>query len=242
MYSGNTPISTAKPFVEALTEKGIPHLYLTNNATRTPDEVVEYLREICDVETTVDHVYTSGLAAVDYVQKNYPGARTFVVGEAALQSQAEAVGLRLAKEDIAVVLQALDRDATYDSLTIASRAIQNGAAFIATNPDTKLPIGDGFIPGAGALTSFLQASTHTKPVIIGKPFSPIMDGALDRLGLLREEVVMVGDNYTTDILAGINYGIDTILTLTGVTELPYLEQVKQQPTHIVQDLSEWKVF
>ena len=243
VYNGTNPIPTAKVFVDQLAEKGIPHLFLTNNATRTPEEVVSYLWDICQIETTADHVYTSGLAAVDYIANNHAESKTYVVGEAALIRQMEAAGLELTNDipDIDVVLQALDREATYESLTVASRAIRNGAAFIVTNPDTNIPTEVGLVPGSGSLTAFLERSTQQEPLIIGKPYEHIMTGAVERLGFDKTEVAMIGDNYNTDILAGINYGLDTILTLTGFTQREDLEKVHAQPTYIIENMNEWKV-
>ncbi|AZP05553.1 TIGR01457 family HAD-type hydrolase [Jeotgalibaca ciconiae] len=241
MYSGTLPIPTAKVFVEELVAKGIPHLFLTNNATRTPEEVANYLKEICQIDTSPDFVYTSGIAAVEYVSHHHPSARTFIVGEPALIRQAEENELILANKEIDVVIQSLDRTMTYEKLVIANNAIRNGAEFIATNPDTSIPTENGFIPGAGSLTAFLKTSTQKDPIIIGKPYSHIMDGALEKLRLSKDEVAMVGDNYNTDILAGINYGIDTILTLTGFTRREDLEYIETKPTHIVNNLTEWIV-
>ena len=216
---------------------------MTNNATRTPEEVVSYLWDICQIETTAEHVYTSGLAAVDYIARNHPESKTYVVGEAALIAQMEEARLELTRDvaQIDLVLQALDREATYESLTIASRAIRNGATFIVTNPDTNIPTEVGLVPGSGSLTAFLERSTQQDPLIIGKPYEHIMDGAVERLGFDKSEVAMIGDNYNTDILAGINYGMDTILTLTGFTQREDLENVHAQPSYIITNMNEWKV-
>lgn len=241
VYRGKERIPSAEAFVRTLQERQIPYLFVTNNATKTPEEVVHFLKDHCELETSSEHVYTSGMAAVDYVRDRYPNARTYVVGETALKKQVAEAGLTLSEEGIEVVIQALDREATYTSLTKASNAIRNGAAFISTNPDTNLPTEKGFVPGAGALTAFLKTSTQQNPIVIGKPFAPIMEGALKRIGLQKEEVAMVGDNYNTDILAGIHYGIDTILTLTGFTSQEDLIGTEEQPTHLVTDLSEWEL-
>lgn len=241
MYNGTNPIPSAKLFIEELVSRSIPHLYVTNNATKTPQDVVSFLKDICDIDVREEHIYTSGIAAIDYVAKRHPNARAYIVGEAALKSQAEEAGLLLAEDDIEVVIQGLDRNTTYQKLALASTAIRKGAAFIATNPDFKLPTEKGMMPGSGALTSFIQATTGVTPTVIGKPCDPIMEGALARMGLERKDVVMVGDNYQTDILAGIQYGIDTILTLTGVTSLSDIEAVEKKPTHIVTNLTEWTV-
>lgn len=240
MYAGTDAILTAKQFVAELKSRQIPYLYVTNNAAKTPEDVVEHLKNILDLDEQSDLVYTSGQAAVDYVKKNYPNARTFIVGEPALQKQAEAVGLPVVEEKIEVVIQGLDRFASYHKLAFASTAIRNGAVFVATNPDVNLPTEKGMMPGAGALTAFLKTSTGKEPLVIGKPYGYIMDGALERIGLRKEDVAIIGDNYNTDILAGIRYGMDTILTLTGVTKQEELAQFADQPTYTLNDLSEWE--
>lgn len=239
VYNGTLPIPTARKFVEELQEKDIPFLFLTNNATKEPEDVVTFLKEICNIHSDKEHVYTSGMAAIDYVKQNHSRARTLIVGEAALIKQAKEASLVLTEEDVEVVIQALDRDTTYEKLMTASIAIRNGAEFVVTNTDSNLPTEFGFVPGSGALTAFLKASTQKEPTIIGKPHSPIMEGALQMMGLEKDEVAMIGDNYHTDILAGIHYGIDTILTLTGFTQRIDLEKKEEKPTHIIEDLSEW---
>lgn len=241
VYNGNKPILTARIFVEELQEKNIPFLFLTNNATKEPADVVKFLKETCDVHTDENHVYTSGMAAIDYVKRNHPAARTLVVGEAALIKQAKTAGLIVTKDDVEVVIQALDRDTTYEKLMDASMAIRKGAEFVVTNTDSNLPTEFGFVPGSGSLTAFLKASTQIEPTIIGKPHAPIMEGALQMMGLEKDEVVMIGDNYHTDILAGIHFGIDTILTLTGFTQRVDLEAKEEKPTYIIEDLSEWQL-
>lgn len=198
-----------------------------------------FLKDVSGIQTDKEHIYTSGMAAIDYVRKNFPQARTYIVGETALKKQAEAMGLFLTEERIEVVIQALDRNTTYEKLMIASNAVRDGAAFVVTNTDTNLPTESGFVPGAGSLTAFLKASTQKEPIIIGKPFSPIMEGALQIMQLEKNEVAIIGDNYHTDILAGIHYGMDTILTLTGFTQLIDIESKKELPTYTIKDLSEW---
>nr|WP_149025728.1 TIGR01457 family HAD-type hydrolase [Jeotgalibaca dankookensis] len=240
MYNGTAPIETAKIFINQLDRLKIPYLYVTNNATKTPLDVVSHLKDVCNIQASEEQIYTSGLAAVDYVKRNYPQARTYVIGEDALIQQVKDAGLKYTDQDIEVVIQGLDRNATYNELAQASTAIRNGAAFIVTNPDVNLPTEKGFMPGAGAITAFLKTSTQKEPIIIGKPFGYIMDGALKRIGLEKSDVAMVGDNYKTDILAGIDYGMDTIMTLTGITKAKDLEQYIKKPTYIVKDLSEWR--
>jgi len=117
--------------------------------------------------------------------------------------------------------------------------VRNGATFISTNGDIAIPTERGLLPGNGSLTSIIAVSTRTKPIFIGKPESIIMEQALAVLGTTLEETIMVGDNYDTDILAGINAGMDTLLVHTGVTKKEHLPTIDVKPTYIVDSLADW---
>ncbi len=126
-------------------------------------------------------------------------------------------GLELVEEDADFVVMGLDRNINYEKLTKGALNIRKGAKFVATNGDVALPTERGFLPGAGSLISVLTVTTGIQPTFIGKPESIIVDQALEVLGTKKEETLMVGDNYATDILAGMNAGIDSVLVHTGVT-------------------------
>ena len=171
-----------------------------------------------------------------------------VIGEEAIKNQVEAAGYTLVSEDPEVVLQSLDRNVTYKDLETATLAIRSGATYIVTNIDSNLPSEKGPIPGSGAITGFLKVATQVEPIIIGKPSSVIMESALDYLNakfpdrhFTKEDIAMVGDNYQTDIQAGIQYGMDTLMVLTGFSTREDLEKVEEQPTHLVEDSSEWTI-
>ena len=133
----------------------------------------------------------------------------------------------------------LDWQVDYEKFAIATLAIQKGAHFIGTNPDLNIPTERGLMPGAGSLIALVEAATRVEPVIIGKPKAIIMDKAIEHLGLEREEVVMVGDNYLTDIRAGIDNGIPTLLVTTGFTKPEEVPTLPISPTHVVASLAEW---
>jgi len=137
------------------------------------------------------------------------------------------------------VVVGLDWEVDYEKLTIATLAIQKGAHFIGTNPDLNIPTERGLQPGAGAINALLEAATRVEPTFIGKPNAIIMDKAIAHLGLEREEVVMVGDNYLTDIRAGIDNGIPTLLVTTGFTKAEEVADLPIAPTHVVSSLAEW---
>ena len=142
-------------------------------------------------------------------------------------------------EQPAYVVVGLDTLLTYETLAIATLAIQNGALFIGTNPDLNIPTERGLMPGAGSINALLESATRIKPVFIGKPNAIIMNKALDLLGVKRHEVIMVGDNYLTDIMAGIQNDIPTLLVTTGFTKIEEVPSLPIQPDYVLASLDEW---
>ena len=135
----------------------------------------------------------------------------------------------------------MDTDLTYHKIRVATRSIRNGATFIGTNADKNLPSGDVLLPGNGALCTMLEVATGVKPIYIGKPSSIIVASALKMLNAQGRDAILVGDNYDTDIMAGVNCNIDSLLTLTGVTTKKQLAERDKQPTYVVENLDEWKL-
>lgn len=238
MYKGSEPIKEAPGFVEKLKHKKIPYLFITNNSTSTPEDVAEKLRGQFKVPAKAEEVYTSALATADYV-KELDGNRVYVIGELGLKQALIDVGCLIVDENIDHVVVGLDRELTYNKCEIASLAIQNGATFIATNKDTNIPTERGMVPGAGSLIALIEKATQTTPVFIGKPEKIMMASALKKMNLSADKVLMVGDNYETDILAGINSDIDTLLVLTGFTKKAQLKDKNKQPTYVISTLDKW---
>jgi 4-nitrophenyl phosphatase len=137
------------------------------------------------------------------------------------------------------VVVGIDREINYEKLANACLAVRSGATFISTNADIALPTERGFLPGNGSITSVITVSTQIAPIFIGKPESIIMEQALAFLGTKKEETLMIGDYYDTDILAGIRTGMDTLLVHTGVTTKEQLSEKQIQPTYSINSLSEW---
>jgi len=237
MYKGNTPIKEAGGFVQRLRGSDLPFMFLTNNSTSKPIDVAEKLNRL-NVQAFEDEIYTSSLATVDYL-KSLEGNSAFVIGEVGLTSALQEAGFHLTDEDPDFVVVGLDREVSYEKFEKATLAIRNGSKFIATNKDTNLPTEKGFVPGAGSLVALLEASTRKKATFVGKPESIIMNEAIEHIGFAKEDVLMVGDNYETDILAGINNGIDTLLVLTGFTSKEELGQFEKQPTYTIENLDQW---
>ena len=163
----------------------------------------------------------------------------YVIGEAGLKEAIKAAGYVEDKENPAYVVVGLDWQVDYEKFATATLSIQKGAHFIGTNPDLNIPTERGLLPGAGSLITLLEVATRVKPVYIGKPNAIIMDKAVGHLGLEREELIMVGDNYLTDIRAGIDNGIPTLLVTTGFTKAEEVAGLPIAPTHVVSSLAEW---
>lgn len=241
IYQGKKRIPSGERFIKRLQEKGLPYLLVTNNTTRTPEMVQDMLSKQFNVETGIETIYTATMATVDYMNDMNRGKTAYVIGETGLKSAIAAAGYVEELENPAYVVVGLDSQVTYEMLAIATLAIQKGALFIGTNPDLNIPTERGLMPGAGALNALLEAATRVKPVFIGKPNAIIMNKSLEVLGIQRSEAVMVGDNYLTDIMAGIQNDIATILVTTGFTRPEEVPTLPIQPDHVLSSLDEWRL-
>lgn len=241
IYQGKNRIPAGERFIKRLQERGIPYLLVTNNTTRTPEMVQDMLSKQFNVETGIETIYTATMATVDYMNDMNRGKTAYVIGETGLKSAIAAAGYVEELENPAYVVVGLDSQVTYDMLATATLAIQKGALFIGTNPDLNIPTERGLMPGAGALNALLEAATRVKPIFIGKPNAIIMNKSLEVLGVKRSEAVMVGDNYLTDIMAGIQNDIATILVTTGFTRPEEVPTLPVQPDHVLSSLDEWRL-
>lgn len=239
IYKGKSRIPAGEAFVHELQAREIPYLFVTNNTTRTPETVRGMLATHFNIETPVSTIYTATLATIDYMKDQNLGKKAYVIGEVGLKDAIEEAGFILDEEAPDYVVIGLDWQVDYEKFAKATLAIQKGAHFIGTNPDLNIPTERGLLPGAGSLIALVEAATRVEPVIIGKPKAIIMDKAIEHLGLAREEVVMVGDNYLTDIRAGIDNGIPTLLVTTGFTKAEEVPTLPIAPTHVVSSLAEW---
>ncbi|MFB3216045.1 HAD family hydrolase, partial [Staphylococcus pseudintermedius] len=151
MYKGNQKIEGASEFIDYLNENQIPHLYVTNNSTKAPVDVVEKLTTMA-IDAKPQEVITSAMATADYIHGEKPGATVFMIGGSGLATALEEAGLQLENDiNVDYVVVGLDEAITYEKLTTATLAVQNGATFISTNPDPSIPKEQGFLPGNGSL-------------------------------------------------------------------------------------------
>ncbi|TDQ40440.1 TIGR01457 family HAD-type hydrolase [Aureibacillus halotolerans] len=237
MYKGSEEIAEATRFVSRLREKQMDYLFVTNNSTKRPEEVAAKLQSF-GVPAEAKHVITTSMATAHFIKERDKGRSVYFIGQEGLKVALEKEGLSYEETHPDYVVVGLDQEVTYEKLAKACLAVRNGATFISTNSDRALVTERGFLPGNGAITSVVEISTGQAPIFIGKPEAIIVEQAMERLGLPKEDVVMVGDNYDTDILAGIRAGIDTLLVHTGVTKKEHLLNVQQAPTWVVDTLDE----
>ena len=241
-YKGTKRIPAAARFIKRLQDADKTVLFVTNNSTRTPEFVANNLRENHQINVTADNVYTTALATADYLDKVAGDRRrVYFVGESGLRKALEQRHFQLTDQQPDYVVVGLDSQVTYAKLETAVLLIRAGATFIGTNADSNLPNERGMVPGAGSLVKLVEYATQQKPIMIGKPEATIMKLALAKADLTRDQVVMVGDNYNTDIRAAINTGMDSLLVYTGLSTPEQVAKMAVQPTHTVKSLDEWTI-
>lgn len=241
LYRGKEKIPAAARFIARLQAAGIPFLVLTNNTTQTPETVARNLTANYDMKMAPENVYTAGLATADYLKRLNLGKKVYAIGELGLKQAILNQGFSFDEYRPDYVVVGLDWDVTYRKFEKATLAIQRGAKFIGTNADTNLPNERGLVPGAGSVIALVERSTQQKATYVGKPEPIMLEAALAHFGLDKSEAIMVGDNYNTDIMAGINTGVDTLLVYTGYSKPADIEQVAVKPTYEVENLDQWEV-
>lgn len=242
MYKGTKRIPAVARFIKRLQEAGKQILFVTNNSTRSPEFVANNLTINHDIHVNSDNVYTTALATADYLdQIAGEKRRVYVVGESGLRNALTNRHFTITDTSPDYVVVGLDSEVTYDKLATAVLLIRAGATFVGTNSDSNLPNQRGMVPGAGSLVKLVEYATQKQPIMIGKPEKIIMAMALKKSGLNKEQVVMVGDNYNTDIKAAINFGIDSLLVYSGLSTKSEVSKEAIQPTHQVDSLDDWQV-
>lgn len=238
LYRGNTALPGAEEFIAWLRQREIAFRLVTNNATLTPDQYVEKLAAM-SVRVQAGEVFTSALATGMYLRDHLDGTETaLVVGETGLRRAVEESGLRLVDGGGDWVVVGLDRTVTYETLASAALALERGARFVGSNPDTSFPTERGLVPGAGALLAALVATTGREPTVIGKPQPLMLDLAMKDAGGSLHDTAMLGDRLDTDIAAAERIGMKSVLVLTGVSTRADLGRTSTPPDLVVDNLAE----
>jgi NagD protein len=230
-------IPGADRFVKRLEETGHRFLILTNNSIYTPRDLAARLTESgLHVPTTA--IWTSALATAQFLANQRPGGSAFVIGEAGLTTALHEAGYTLAERNPDYVVLGETRTYSFERITRAIRLIEGGARFIATNPDVTGPSREGSLPATGAVAALISAATGRQPYYVGKPNPLMMRSALNAIDAHSETTVMIGDRMDTDIVAGIEAGLHTVLVLSGITQNPMIGRFPYLPARIVESVAD----
>ena len=228
-YLGDRVLPGSMEFLQALERTGRSYMFLTNNSSRSVAHYVEKLHRL-GLSTDESHILTSGQAAAQYLNREYPGKRVFLLGNDSLRQEMIAHGIALDEENPELVLVGFDTTLDYAKMTRVCDLVRAGLPYIATHPDFNCPTETGFIPDIGAIMAFIEASTGRRPdLIVGKPHTGIVEAAKRRTGLTCSEMAMVGDRLYTDIETGLRSGMLSILVMSGETTEEMLAESETVP-------------
>jgi NagD protein len=232
-----TLIPGADEFIARLRETGTPFLVLTNNSFFTPGDLrFRLLRSGIDLPP--DAIWTSALATCAFLHDQRPRGRAFAVGEAGLTTALHDIGYVLTDADPDYVVLGETRTYSFEAVTTAIRLIAAGARFVATNPDPTGPSNEGLLPATGSVAALISRATGVEPYFVGKPNPLMMRAALNRLQVHSETTAMVGDRMDTDVIAGLEAGMRTVLVLSGITAASDVERFPYRPNRVVGSIKE----
>jgi NagD protein len=236
LVRGNQLIPGADIFIENLKRGGHKFLILTNNSERPPG-VLELRLVKIGLKVSSNHIFTSAQATAQFLESQLPGGTAFVIGESGLIEALHDEGYVITEDRPDYVVVGDTHLYDHQRITQAIRLIKSGARFIATNPDVTAPSETGIVPATGALVALIQKATGQPAYFVGKPNPLMMRNALRRLNEHSENAVIVGDRMDTDIVAGIESGMHTILVLTGVTRREDLDHFPYRPTEVLESVN-----
>jgi NagD protein len=237
LVKGRQIIPGADRFIARLEELGREYLVLTNNPLYTPRDLAHRLASI-GLEIPPERLFTSAMATASFLHSQRPEATAFVIGESGLTQAIREIGYVITDTDPDYVVLGETETYNYGVITKAVRLIEAGAQFIATNPDVSGPSEGGTVPGCGAMAALIEKASGRAPFFVGKPNPLMMRSALNYLDVHSEDSAMIGDRMDTDIVAGVESGMRTILVLTGVTRREEIERYPYRPTWVVDSVAD----
>ncbi|NKE56476.1 HAD family hydrolase [Lentzea sp. PSKA42] len=230
-------IPGADEFVAELRASETPFLVLTNNSIYTPRDLRARLQRTgLDIPET--SIWTSALATARFLDSQRPNGSAFVIGEAGLTTALHEIGYVLTDRDPDYVVLGETRTYSFTAITKAIRLVEEGAKFIATNPDATGPSREGSLPATGAVAALIERATGREPYYVGKPNPLMMRSALRALGSHSENALMIGDRMDTDVRSGLEAGLSTILVLSGIFTAEHAEMYPYRPTRVLKSIAE----
>jgi NagD protein len=232
-----TAIPGAPEFIARLRETGTPFMVLTNNSMYTRRDLAARLRA-SGLEVPEESIWTSALATSRFLEDQRPGGSAFVIGEAGLTTALHSAGYTMTDRNPDYVVLGETRTYSFERITRAIRLVLNGARFIATNPDNVGPTPDGPLPATGSVAALISRASAVEPYFVGKPNPLMMRSALNAIEAHSENTAMIGDRMDTDIVSGLEAGLQTILVLTGVAQRDETERYPFRPSRIVESVAD----
>ena len=237
IYHGSRLLAGAKPFVNWLKKEKKEFLFLTNNSSKTRKELQLKLQSL-GIDVEEKHFYTSALSTASFLRKQCPGGSAYVIGDAGLTNAMYNVGFSMNSTNPDYVVLGETRTYNYEMLEKATQLVMGGAKLIGCNFDTTGPVDGGIAPATRALISPIEMATGKKAYFLGKPNPLMMRHGLSLLGVDKEDAAIIGDRMDTDIVAGIEASIDTVLVLSGVTSRESMLNFSYKPKYILEGVGD----
>ncbi|MBQ9827108.1 MAG: HAD family hydrolase [Lachnospiraceae bacterium] len=237
IYHGEQLIDGVKEFIDWLKRENKKFMFLTNSNTLTPSELSQKLGRL-GLDVGEEHFYTSGLATARFISRQMPNATAYVIGEHGLYNALYDAGIKINDADPDYVIVGESRDYTYNQICRASDLVMKGARLIATAPDITNPVEGGVVPDCGAFVLPIEAVSGKKAYYIGKPNALMMRTGLKMLDEHSSDCAMIGDRMDTDVVVGMESGLDTVLVLSGVSTRETVKEFAYRPTIILNTVGD----
>jgi len=227
----------ASDVIKQWQEQGLRFLVLTNNSIYTPRDLAARLKAT-GLNIPEESIWTSALATADFLHSQKPKGSAYVIGEAGMTTALHEIGYTQTDVNPDYVVLAETRNFNFETLTKAIRLINNGSRFIATNPDATGPSADGPMPATGSVAALISKATGKEPYIVGKPNPMMFRSAMNKINAHSESTGMIGDRMDTDVVAGIEAGLHTILVLTGIADDAEIAKYPFRPNEILNSIAD----
>ncbi len=237
IYHGSRLLDGVTEFVNWLIENDKKFVFLTNSPERTPHELSMKLQRM-GLSVTPDHFYTSALATAEFLHAQAPGCTAYVIGEAALSKALYDHEIYMNDVNPDYVVVGETRTYSFEKIEKAIALVQKGAKLIGTNPDTTGPTERGIMPATGALVAPIEIATGKKAYFVGKPNPLMLRHGLRKLGCHSADIAFIGDRMDTDIIAGIESNVDTVLVLSGVTAREDIDKFPYRPKYVLDGVGD----
>lgn len=232
IYHGNRILDGVTEFINWMQDNDKKFVFLTNSSERTPHELSMKLERM-GLHISADHFYTSAMATAEFLHSQNPNSTAYVIGEAALAKALYDQGIYMNDVNPDYVVVGETSTYSFEKLQKACNLVLKGAKLIGTNPDITGPVENGICPATGALIAPIEIATGKKAYFVGKPNPLMLRHGLRKLNCHSQDIAFIGDRMDTDIIAGIESNIDTVLVLSGVTAMEDISKFPYRPRYIV---------